>query len=429
MSADIPEQGLVRRRLSRRTVLAGAVGLAGAAATGKVALAQQTFDSPAELPDPSLDPTTVQGMGSSAYGFRSPFEEHVQRSGQLRRTSSLTPHDQLEGIITPNALHFERHHAGVPNIDPARYRLVIHGAVGRSMVYTLDELKRFPSVSRILFLECSGNGSSGYMGTTEAGTVRDATAQSIDGLTSTAEWTGVKLSTLLDQVKPTNEGRWMLAESMDAARMTRSVPIEKAWDDAIIAYAQNGEAIYPAHGYPVRLILPGWEGNINAKWLRRLELGPEPFMTREETSKYTDPVGDEPVARMFTWDMDAKSMITYPTGAHQLSGPGFYEVHGLAWSGRGMITRVEISPDGGTTWYEAQLQEPVLSKAHTRFRFPWTWNGQPAVLQSRATDETGYVQPTREAYIAVRGTRTSYHYNNIRSWQVNADGTIKQILA
>jgi sulfane dehydrogenase subunit SoxC len=364
------------------------------------------------------DPTKIQGPGSTPVGTRSPFERPV-RTG--RGTSSQTPLQDLSGIITPADLHFERHHAGVPAIDPERYSLLVHGLVERPTVFTLADLKRFPGRSIIRFLECSGNGSRAYRSSAEDAEV---TPQQVDGLTSTSEWTGVPLATLFREVGASPKARWFLAEAMDAAVMTRSIPIEKAHDDALIAYAQNGEALRPEQGYPARLLLPGFEGSSNVKWIRRLELADGPFMTREETSKYTDPLPDG-TARMFSFVMDAKSIITEPAWPDRLTGPGWWEIRGLAWSGRGRITRVEVSADGGRTWRTATLDEPILPKSHTRFRLPWRWSGGEALLMSRATDETGYVQPTREALVEARGPSTSYHYNNIRVWRVGADGSVR----
>jgi sulfane dehydrogenase subunit SoxC len=240
----------------------------------------------------------------------------------------------------------------------------------------------------------------------------------IDGLTSTSEWTGVPLKTLFREVGASPKARWFLAEGMDAAVMTRSIPIDFANDDAMIAYGQNGEALRPEQGYPARLFLPGVEGNASVKWIRRIELADQPFMTREETSKYTDPLPDG-TARMFSLVMDAKSLITEPAFPDRLSGPGWREIRGLAWSGRGKITRVDVSADGGRTWQTATLDEPVLSKCHTRFRLPWQWTGGEALLMSRATDETGYVQPTTAVLQAVRGPSTSC------AWRVGADGAVR----
>jgi sulfane dehydrogenase subunit SoxC len=398
----------------RQALLAGAAGLVGAAAP----LAAGQRPDQAARPQVPPDPTKVQGSNPTEIGQRSPFERPT-RSPAAGRRPTLTPLQDLSGIITPSDLHFERHHAGIPAIDPERYSLLIHGMVERPIVFTLSDLKRFPGRSVICFVECSGNGGRAYRLEQDA----EATPQEIDGLTSTSEWTGVPLATLFREVGASPKATWFLAEGMDAAVMTRSIPIEKAHEDAMIAYAQNGEALRPGQGYPARLLLPGFEGNANVKWIRRLELADRPFMTREETAKYTDPLADGS-ARMFSFVMDAKSIITEPAWPDRLT-PGWWEVRGLAWSGRGRITRVDVSTDGGMTWQAATLDEPVLPKCHTRFRLPWQWTGRDAVLMSRAADETGYLQPTTDALIAARGPFTSYHYNNIRAWRVNADGSVR----
>jgi sulfane dehydrogenase subunit SoxC len=259
----------------------------------------------------------------------------------------------------------------------------------------------------------------------------EPTVQRTHGLVSTSEWTGVPLSTLLRQTGLTSGAAWVLAEGADAAVMTRSVPIDKCLSDALIVFAQNGEAIRPEQGYPMRLFLPGWEGNISIKWLRRLEVGDKPSYTREETSKYSDIITTSGKSRIFTFAMEAKSVITFPSGEMKLPGPGFYEVTGLAWSGRGKIARVEVSTDGGKSWNLASLQDPVLAISQTRFRFPWIWDGQPAVVQSRATDETGYAQPTHQQLIAERGPLETgslfYHMNAIQSWGIAQDGSVKNV--
>ena len=329
-------------------------------------------------------------------------------------TSSRTPLQDLRGTITPADLHFERHHGGIPTVDPDRYELLVHGLVDRPTIFTLDDLKRFPATSRICFLECSGNLRRGGP---------ETLPQMVCGLTSQTEWTGVLLSTVLREVGAQAAATWFLAEGQDAAVMTRSVPMEKAFDDAMLVYAQNGDALMPGNGYPVRLLLPGWEGNASVKWLRRIELADGPFMTREETSKYTDPLGDGSRSRQFSFVMDARSIVTDPAFPRVIE-PGWHEIRGLAWSGRGRIARVDVSTDGGATWQEAELQAPVLPKAHVRFRVPWRWDGGAAEILSRATDETGYVQPTWEALVAARGLGTRYHWNPITSWTVGADGRV-----
>jgi sulfane dehydrogenase subunit SoxC len=310
--------------------------------------------------------------------------------------------------------------SGVPAIDPAQYSLLVHGLVDRPSVFTLDDLKRFPGRSVIRFLECSGNGSRNYRPDPGAA---ETTPQQLDGLTSCSEWTGVTLATLFGEVGASAKASWCLAESMDAAVLARSIPMEKALDDALIAYAQNGEPLRPEQGFPVRLFLPGFEGSASVKWLRRLEVATEPFMMREETSKYTDPLPDG-TARQFSLVMDAKSIITEPAFPDKLTGQGWREIRGIAWSGRGKIAFVDVSTDGGATWQRATLDDPVLPKCHTRFRLPWNWTGRETVIMSRATDETGYAQPTLKVLLAARGPGTQYHFNNIRAWRVGADGTV-----
>jgi sulfane dehydrogenase subunit SoxC len=367
-------------------------------------------------------PWSVPGrIAKSDYGERAPFEK-VTRLATGGGSSSLTPLQAGVGIITPSALHYERHHNGIPTIDPDQHRLIIHGMVDKPMKYSVADLKRFPSVSRTIFIECSGNSNAASR------SAAPKTAQEAHGLTSTSEWTGVRLSTLLAQVGVKDGAAWVLAEGADGAMLSRSVPIDKMLDDAFVAYAQNGEAVRPENGYPMRLILPGWEGNINIKWLRRLKVGDKPFMTREETSKYTDLITLTGKARQFSWVMEAKSVITFPSGDMQLPGKGFYEISGIAWSGRAPIERVEISTDGGKNWGLASLQEPVLPKAHVRFRYPWIWDGSEAIIESRATDQTGYIQPTKSFLTRTEGLGPTYHYNGIQSWKVVADGRVSNVL-
>ncbi len=407
-------------KISRRTML-GATG--GLIAGGLLKTQADALTVAPETAGPQVaqaDPTKILGAPTSRLGERAPGEQPRRVMGNPAvAASSRTPLEQLRGIITPADLHFERHHAGVPAIDPDRYELLIHGMVDRPMTFSLADLKRFPAESRIGFVECSGNGGAAY----SRNAAQDRSPSQIDGLLSTSEWTGVALSTLLREVGLSSDATWLLAEGGDAAVMSRSIPVEKALDDAMIAYGQNGEAIRPAQGYPARLHLPGWEGNAQVKWIRRLEASDRPSMTREETSKYTDPLADG-TARQFSLVMDAKSTITFPTFPYQLPDTGWWEIRGLAWSGRGRITRVDITTDGGNTWVPAQLQDTVLSKCATRFRHIWNWDGDPALLMSRATDETGYVQPDLETLMAARGPGTSYHYNSIRPWRVESDGRV-----
>lgn len=398
-----------QKKISRRTLLGGVLATAMLPLNSAFAKYLQIG-----VPlSPNLkfeDPTKVIGPGPSELGKRSTFEQPLRK---FSSTSSRSPLQDFYGTITPADLHYERHHAGVPDIDPEKYELLIHGMVERPMKFTLKDLKRFPSVTRIRFLECAGNFRSGK---------EELTPQDILGLTSQSEWTGVMLSTLFREVGVDPKASWFLGEGSDAAVMTRSVPMEKGWDDAMIVYAQNGEAIRPEQGYPARLLLPGWEGNMNIKWIRRIEISDEPYMTREETSKYTYPVKDK--IRMFSFEMDARSIITYPSYPQHVER-GWIEIRGLAWSGRGRIIKVEVSTDAGKSWQDAQLQDPILSKAHTAFRFLWQWNGLPTEIMSRAIDETGYVQPSLKQLAAARGTATGgYHMNPVTAWQLKSDGSV-----
>jgi sulfane dehydrogenase subunit SoxC len=336
--------------------------------------------------------------------------------------SSLTPLQDLSGTITPSDLHFERHHAGVPSIDPARHTLLIHGLVDRPMVFSLDEIKRFPQVTRVHFIECSGNGEVAWRGGVFGVPNPGLTPQMVAGLTGNSEWTGVPLQVLFDEVGVTRDAAWFLAEGGDACLLARSIPIAKARDDAMVVWAQNGEPIRPEQGFPLRLLLPGWEGSTNVKWLRRLEVGTQPWMTRWETATYTDPLLNG-TARQFAFEMDARSIITSPAYPETIER-GWWPVRGLAWSGRGKIARVEVSTDGGGSWSEAALDEPVHSKAHTRFTHMWQWDGRETILLSRATDDTGYVQPTRSELIRARGIGTLYHWNPIYGWKVAANGRV-----
>jgi sulfane dehydrogenase subunit SoxC len=422
--ARTPAASEANAPLARRAVLKAGAALS-ALAGGIFVPSRGSAESGAKLPPNVPSWTKEQGAPilSPPYGQPSEYEKHVvRRYREVRATNTaattFSPLQDLYGIVTPNGLCFERHHGGVPKIDPGEHRLVVHGMVERPLVFTMDDLMRLPSVSRIHFLECSGN-------TQNWKNVKpEFTVQQTHGLVMCCEWTGVLLSTLLDEVGVKKDAAWVLAEGADAAAMTRSVPMAKAMDDAIIVYAQNGERLRPEQGYPVRLLLPGFEGNMNVKWLRRIKVGDQPWYTREETSKYTDLMPDGK-ARQFTFVMEAKSVITRPSGGQRLTGgPGFYEISGLAWSGHGRITKVEVSTDGGASWRAAELQEPVLSRALTRFRAPWQWDGGPAMLQSRATDETGYLQPRHAELVDVRGVNSFYHYNAIQSWRVDPNGAV-----
>ncbi len=396
---------------SRRALVQSGGLLAGAALTAPLVRA---FAQQAAMPDP----TRVPGAPSDSLGTRSPFEHPRLSPVGVVQGSSWTPHHQLHGTVTPSELHFQRHHNGIPAIDPATYTLTLHGLVERPLTFTLDELKRFPSVTRTYFIECSGNGGRAWNNPKP-----EMSPQVVDGLTSNTEWTGVPVATLLRAVGAKSSGKWVLAEGGDAAVMTRSVPIEKMLRDALIVYAQNGEALRPGNGYPARLLLPGWEGNMCVKWLRRLEVIDEPVMSREETSKYTDPLPDG-TSRQFSFVMDVKSVITSPSYPGVLAERGWHAIRGIAWSGRGTVSRVDVSTDGGRTWHPASLPAGATPLAHTRFEYMWQWNGKPARLLSRATDQSGAVQPTVDEFRKVRGDAPGYHFTAIRSWDVAADGTV-----
>ena len=409
--------GLLSRRLFLQgTVIAGAAGTAGAAAQA----------------DPlAVTPwMKVPGTGFTGYGQPSRFEDKVVRVIPPAANPvtqgvgpARTPLHMLDGVITPSGLHFERSHSGIPDIDPDQHRLLIHGLVKRPLVFTLEALHRYPMQSRIAFIECAGNGML-----LNAPQPQQTGIAALHGMIGCSEWTGVRLSTLLDEAGVDPSARWVIAEGADAAAMSRSIPLAKAMDDALVCLYQNGERVRPSNGYPVRLLVPGFEGNMNVKWLRRLKLAAGPVMSKDETSKYTILLKDEK-AWQFVFPMEVKSVITRPAPGIALKGPGFYEISGLAWSGNGAIRQVDVSADGGQSWAPAALQGPVLAKAPVRFRAAWQWNGAPAILQSRAVDDTGMVQPTRAAFVNERGARGAYHYNAIASWRVDEKGEASNVYA
>jgi sulfane dehydrogenase subunit SoxC len=408
--------------LARRRFLMGSMGLVGGAAA---AMAGNSIASQGNLPPevPLWTRSLGSGVVAQPYGQPSPFENNVKRrtvdwlTADRIASISFTPLADLKGIITPSGLVFERYHAGLPAIDPAEHRLMIHGLVDRPITLTMDDLMRFPSTSMIRFLECPANGGMEWRGAQMEG------VQFTHGMLACCEWTGVMLSTLLAEVGVKKNASWILAEGADGAHMSRSIPMDKALDDAMIVYAQNGEMLRPEQGYPVRLINPGWEGNTCVKWLRRLEIGDKPWYHREETSKYTDLLPDG-TSREFTFAQECNSVITSPSPEKPWKEKGKYWVEGLAWSGRGKIRHVDVSTDGGVSWREARFTSIVLPKSLTRFGVEIEWDGSPLLLQSRAVDETGYVQPTYAQLRAVRGTNSIYHKNAIHTWQVRADGSI-----
>jgi sulfane dehydrogenase subunit SoxC len=420
--------GLLHRRalLGRGLAFAGALGTGAALSTGAGA-------------DPLTEPgwSLVPGDPMPAYQVPSPFEKNVVRlidnpDGQPQISHARTPHQLLNGIITPNGLHFSVNHGGVPAIDPARHKLLIHGLVKRPLVFTVDALSRYPMVSRINFLECGGNSTSLF-----SNQPVQATVQQIHGFASCSDWTGVPLAVLLDEAGVDPKAKWFIAEGADAPHLTRSVPLGKAFDDAIVALYQNGERLMPGNGYPMRLFLPGWEGNMNTKYLRRIKLTDAPALTYHEAHTYTDPLPNGQ-SFQFYFIQEVKSFITNPSPGTGPKAPGYVEISGVAYSGTGRITKVMVSADGGASWGEAALQEPALPKAFTCFRMPWHWNGGPAVLQSRAWDESGNAQPTRAEFIALRGETKSpanwpqfpsHHYNAVASWAVDSNGGVTNVYA
>lgn len=416
------EAGLARRQFLKAGVAAGT--LASAAALSKPARAATPENLPPNIPEWSqyLGP----GVEDAPYGMPSPFEDQVVRrnvrwlTATTESSVNFTPLHALNGIITPNGLCFERHHGGVAEIDPEDHRFMIHGLVDRPFIFTMQDLKRFPPTSRLHFLECAANGGMEWRG------AQMNSCQFAHGMVHCVQWTGVPLKTLLDYAGLKPNAKWLLAEGADASGMTRSIPLDKALDDCLVAYAQNGEALRPEQGYPLRLVVPGFEGNMWVKWLRRIKVGDMPWQTREETSKYTDLLPDGR-ARRFTWEMDAKSVITNPCPENPMVDKGFNIISGVAWSGCGRITRVDVSLDGGRNWQTARLEGPVLAKCLTRFYFEWQWNGGPALLESRAMDETGYVQPSIAELRQVRGTNSIYHNNSIQTWRISAGGDVENV--
>jgi sulfane dehydrogenase subunit SoxC len=412
---------------SRRRFLKGGVALGAALVAGA---ARPSVGQAQPAPD---DPSKVLGGPLRPYGERSRFEQTVREKppgGLDEFGGSFTPLDETLGIITPSALHFVVQRGGLPDIDPGKHRLLIHGMVDRPVVLTVEEIRRLPSTSRILFIECSGNTRTEWRAPTPGVALpwRRKSVRGTHGLTSCSEWTGVPLSLLLREAGVQQGATWIVAEGADATGNERSIPMAKAMDDVLVAYGQNGEAPRPENGYPLRLVVQGWEGNVNVKWLRRIKVVDRSYMTRMETAGHTTlmPNGK---ARQFNFIMEAKSVITFPSAGQRLLGPGFYEIRGLAWSGRGLVRQVEVSTDGGMTWRDARLQEPVLPLAHTRFRLDWRWDGREAVLQSRCTDATGYVQPTLAELVRVRGLNSDYFNNAIQSWKVAADGSVHNVHA
>jgi len=406
--------------LHRRSLLGA--GVAGLATTAAARLSA----APLQIPEWS----TYPGLPMSGYGQPSPHEAHVQRNvlglypdgiGDGAGVS-FTPLEKLEGTVTPNGLFFERHHSGIPEIEPERHELVIHGMLRQPKAFTVDDLVSLPMVSRLAFLECAGNSLFNSLAEPQ-----QRSAGEIHGLIGAAEWTGVLLSDVLDLVGVDADATWLLAEGADAAKQSRSIPLSKVMGgDAMIALYQNGERLRPEQGYPMRLVLPGWQGSMQTKWLRRIKLVDGPTHTKDETSKYSLSQKDGR-AQQFTFEMGLKSVITRPSPGVAPRRPGLYQISGLAWSGAGRVARVEISADGGASWAEAAIDGPALPKMLTRFRLPWQWDGAPTVLMSRAVDETGAVQPTRGEWYQPWAPGQLYHQNAIQAWSLAENGEVSNV--
>ena len=408
-----------RRALLGRSATAVATGMAALAAGRSVA---------APLAVPASNQAMGRALPENEYGMPSKFEAHVKR----RRTDvfvnkqnfsdwSMTPLHQQHGTVTPNGLIYERHHNGVPDINPDEHRFAIHGMVKQPLVFTMSDLMKYPSVSKFYFMECSGNGLTDWL------KAASKTVQQTHGMLSCAQWTGIPVSTLLQEAGVMPGATWALAEGADGAAHARSIPMQKMLEDALIVYAANGEMLRPENGYPLRLFIPGWEGNVSIKWLRRIKLGDQPWNLRSETARYTDPMPDGKW-RQFSFAMEAKSVVTSPSGGMKVQ-PGEIEILGFAWSGQGSIRAVDVTLDGGRTW-QAQLEQPVLDKCLTRFRLRWKWDGRPTSIASRAVDSTGYVQPTVEEIKKVRAiTGFVQHHNGIFPWSIDAAGEVKNAIA
>lgn len=409
---------------NRRRMIAGAV----AAAAGATVAGNARAEGDSAILDVQPWARALgDGVDARPYGGPSQFEKHVVRRNVPWLTAdpvssvNFTPLHALDGVITPNGLCFERHHAGIAEIDPGRYRLMINGLVDAPTVFTLEDLGRFPRANRVYFLECAANGGMEWRGAQLNG------CQFTHGMIHNVVYTGVKLADILAEAGVKTSGTWILAEGADASAMTRSIPMQKAMDDCMVAFRMNGEALRPEQGYPVRLVVPGWEGNMWIKWLRRIEVGDRPWHHREETSKYTDLLASGK-ARRFTWEMDAKSVITAPSPQSPIPhGPGRAVLTGVAWSGRGAIPRVDVTLDGGKNWRRARMDGPGFDKSMHRFYYDFDWNGRPLLLQSRAHDSTGYVQPTKDELRAARGENSIYHNNGIQTWHVNEEGVAENV--
>lgn len=422
---DATDQAAGNGLMNRRFFMSSALATSATLASGAAAIAQEAI-----VGEGQEDWTLYPGDSTPEYGSLSQYETgRVKKfvappsGGRTASSAGRTPLHMLHGTITPSGLHFEVTHHGIPDINPDKHKMVIHGMVKQPLKWDVAGLENYPTITKQYFLECSGNGRVSWSDKPDQNFM-----YMTHGLVSGSEWTGVPLSTLLDECDVSPDAKWIIAEGGDSGSLSRSIPIDKALDDTIVAIYQNGERLRPSQGYPMRILNPGFEGNTSVKWVRSLYVTDKPVMSRFETSKYTDKLHDGK-SLQFSLEMDVKSAITRPSNAVSLDKKGMYEITGLAWSGKGKVTKVEVSADGGKTWAEAALQGPIQSKMLTRFRIPWMWEGRPAILQSRAYDEFGRIQPSRKELLAARGKKAYYHFHAIHSWSVNARGKIRHVYA
>ncbi len=406
------------KKPNRRGFLKGGAAVAGLA-TGAVRSASgQTPVSELYAKGTSKELIAYGERSRFVTSLRAPVAERPSPDAFGLAFHILSPLQDSVGIITPSSLHYVATHRGsfIPDIDPREHRLMIHGMVDRPLSFTVEDLKRLPFVSRIHFIECLGNRSL----------PTHKTVQQTHGLTSCSEWTGVLLSLLLKEAGVKGGASWIVAEGAEEVKGASSIPLAKAMDDCIVCYGQNGEAVRPQQGFPLRLIVPGFEGIYETKYLRRIKVVDQYYMGYND---YGHMQRDTRVAALLQ-QIGPKSVITFPSGGQQLSGRGFYEISGLAWSGGGAVGKVEISTDGGRSWKDAEIRSQVYRMAHTRFGFHWNWDGSETVLMSRCTDELGQVQPTRAQVAKFWNVPIDPAYrvpgvdNSIQPWRVASDGSV-----
>jgi sulfane dehydrogenase subunit SoxC len=413
--------------VNRRSILLGGISFLAASTIKPLTAAEN--EGTRRIGDDFPVWSKTLGRQGTTYGEPSAHEQHVKLKLQLPSAPEnagvagwLTPLEEMHGIITPNGLHFGSHHFGIPDIDAENHELLIHGLVKKPLKFSVEHLLRYPMVSKIRFIECAGNTGANALSPLST----DGSCQDLYGLTSCAEWTGIRVSTLLNECSPGNRAKWVVVEGADGGSHSRSIPLSKLLDDAIIAFYQNGERLRAEQGYPMRLLVPGWEGNANIKYIHRMEVVDTPAYTAHESGTYTQHLSSGGIEG-FAFHMDVKSVITHPSGKQLLAEKGFYEISGLAWSGYGKIAKVEVSADEGKTWAPAQIQGAPIAKALTRFSIPWQWDGNSTVLLSRATDEHGRTQPTRKEWKQRYASPTFNHYNAVQSWHVSSSGQVENV--